>query len=750
MKSKLILAGILKRFTALLLSSAVLCSGFIQSFACSTEDYGPYYYNLIPESDNNWDPYAPYYSWGYSLFGRSDDPNATVLNNMESWQVELKSDNVEAIRSLIFESSESSLLQLISSIKDDKALPKEWENNPLAQQLKKNKKSPVLDYLSFAKKCEKHVTRESNWWENSEPSDETGMHQLLEEGERLLKKCKDKELKERYRYQILRLHFYLGEYQAVNAYYAQHFSDSKWNNKLRFQAANYDFGAAFRLAHKQDSMPPAEKASLILKLSNAFQNCEDCAITYFEDLHFFNAQDYFEAARSTELPQQKIDIWMLGSLRSIPPHVALDKILDIDPNAPEIRSIMDRMLENSQQERFLRYESTLTDYFASEEWNQICMALRKGSINKKATDRAQFSFLLAYFDYISGKFHQARKELENASLLPGSENLALQHQQRVLRSLLDLETWNSKILNNAHLLIGQLNEVLAINHPELTEYTFRRLEELASNNGQMNLERLLFASMYRDIESELSYPDILMLESSFKNQEKNVIERWVSKNQKLKMSTLMEWKGNTLLAMHRFEEAAEAYKQAGHSSMLNTDPLHIRINDCHDCDHRELPGHYTQLRFCEEMVYLNNEAEKGNALSAFQYANGLYNITWFGNSRDAISYHLQSEEETEHPSFYSMSLAYPAYERALKLTRDPEFKAKIHFMMAKCEQNEYDTDGSNVSYHSYYGEDLPCDPIKNQEFRKNFLILKKQFANTEFYKMALKECSYFEHYVRVH
>ena len=750
MKSKITPATVLRKFTALLLSSAVLCSSYVQTIACASGWDDDYHYSLIPAEEASWDPYAPYFISGYTIYGRTDDPDINLPGNLEAWEKYFKLNDRDAISELIFKSDEPNLLQLVTAIKNKAELPAVWRDNALARQLAKNPKAPVLDYLSFSKRVEKHATQNTNWWDEPLPKDSLGMTALLLEGEKLLKKTKDKEIKMRYAFQLLRLRFYMGDYQGVNAWFTKSFAENEWNNKLKYQALNYDFGASWRLAQGKEQVSPEEKAALILKLSKTFQKCEDCPLLFFEDLHYFDAGDYFAAANVLSVKQDQIDLWMLASIRSVPLYVAMDKILDIDPNAPELRSLLDQMLENSQSERFKRSEPTTTDYFATEEWNQTQLVLRKGTLKKEATDRAQYAFMMAYYSYIGGKYKKAREDLANSTLLPGADNSQMRYQQRILKSLLDLETWNSRNLNRPHLLIGQLNEVLDINHPDLNEYTFRRLEELADKNGQMPLERVLFASMYRSVEGDLSYPEIVMLEKSYHNKEKSLIERLIWKKEPISLSQIGEWKGDALLAMHRFEEAAIAYKGIGRSQFLITDPFLIHVVDCHDCDHRDVLGTLSRLQFAEKMHALNSKAQNGDAQAALEYANGLYNITWFGNSRDAINSSLQEAEELEVSTFYSMDAPYAAYERALKLAPGKEKKAFVLFMLAKCEQNRFEMKENEISYTAYYGDDLPCDPVKNQEFRKNFALLKSSYANTEFYKLVLKECSYFEHYVRVH
>ncbi|MEO8853832.1 MAG: hypothetical protein ABI359_08635, partial [Ginsengibacter sp.] len=81
------------------------------------------------------------------------------------------------------------------------------------------------------------------------------------------------------------------------------------------------------------------------------------------------------------------------------------------------------------------------------------------------------------------------------------------------------------------------------------------------------------------------------------------------------------------------------------------------------------------------------------------------------------------------------------YRLALKAAKDDEQKARCHYMLAKCERNEW--------YNRYYYNN------GTNEYNDNFMIpisaitefqLLKKYPNTQFYKEAIKECGYFDKY----
>jgi hypothetical protein len=83
-------------------------------------------------------------------------------------------------------------------------------------------------------------------------------------------------------------------------------------------------------------------------------------------------------------------------------------------------------------------------------------------------------------------------------------------------------------------------------------------------------------------------------------------------------------------------------------------------------------------------------------------------------------------------SIYHCNKAEAYYDKALTLSKDPEFSAKCCFMAAKCEQNRF------FISSEYTGD-----------FRAGlyFKVLRARYAKTKYYQEIIKECGYFRTYL---
>jgi hypothetical protein len=82
------------------------------------------------------------------------------------------------------------------------------------------------------------------------------------------------------------------------------------------------------------------------------------------------------------------------------------------------------------------------------------------------------------------------------------------------------------------------------------------------------------------------------------------------------------------------------------------------------------------------------------------------------------------------------------YELVISKSNDKELNARCLYMMAKCELNAYYNSGPEFNYDGYDGTvDSDTKPYKT-----SFKTLKKDYTDTRFYKMIIKECSFFRYY----
>jgi hypothetical protein len=184
--------------------------------------------------------------------------------------------------------------------------------------------------------------------------------------------------------------------------------------------------------------------------------------------------------------------------------------------------------------------------------------------------------------------------------------------------------------------------------------------------------------------------------------------------------------------------------------VLLADPFLIHIKDCHDCDYEKAGAMtMTKLDLARELVKLEKEAGTSSprqAEACYKLGNACYNLTDFGNNWSATRYYwsppyyvewVRDKPDTAYDDCFK-ALGY--YNKALTLTKDKELAARCCFMASKCEQNMFYTSND-------YGVDAAGDARKNAKYRTYFKILKDKYADTQFYKEAIGECTYFKHYL---
>ena len=81
------------------------------------------------------------------------------------------------------------------------------------------------------------------------------------------------------------------------------------------------------------------------------------------------------------------------------------------------------------------------------------------------------------------------------------------------------------------------------------------------------------------------------------------------------------------------------------------------------------------------------------------------------------------------------------YNTTLELAKNPELAARACFMLAKCDLNDFYLHPETE--YTYHGNEVPRVP---EEFFKHYAKLIDDYSDTDFYKMIIKECKFFEAY----
>jgi hypothetical protein len=212
---------------------------------------------------------------------------------------------------------------------------------------------------------------------------------------------------------------------------------------------------------------------------------------------------------------------------------------------------------------------------------------------------------------------------------------------------------------------------------------------------------------------------------------------------------LFDYQAIDLIYQYKFQDALAKFnecKGSGSDALLG-DPFIIHINDCHDCDHQaQTSESYTKYTFVKRLAELEDFSSgdsKKMSETYFLLANGLYNMTYFGNARvvygtpikdrSLVYFEYNSDRKALDELIYDCSKAEEYYRKAMELSVDKEFKAKCCFMAAKCEQNAY-----------FISADFSTERAVRSG--KYFKQLQESFSKTNYYKEILKECGYFSSY----
>jgi hypothetical protein len=272
----------------------------------------------------------------------------------------------------------------------------------------------------------------------------------------------------------------------------------------------------------------------------------------------------------------------------------------------------------------------------------------------------------------------------------------------------------------------------------LNKWTLEHLSDVYLKGGDTIRSLMLNDAPRNDMYRSVAGFDMIL---AFLRNASSPFDRFLVTNYKYSPEQIQELRGLQFLYAGDLANAVEAFRLAGNDVRkdLNADPFTIHIKDCHECDYRAPHTKYSKLSFAERMLSLSQAAQgRGEAAAAasFDLANGFYNMSYYGNGRDIYDtvHGNLGPRFTDNPDTelaLNMNLAQKYYVQAFNLTSNKEFLARATFMAAKTEQNRYYNTRKDPQPQSY------------------FRMLKDSFADTQYYREIIRECSTFRSYLGV-
>lgn len=733
--------------------SLILVSGII--WACSGgDDWADFYNSFFAPEVSQTPEAAPFYRTSQTFYGGESYYNA--INSFDSVNIEewhtffLDKVARKDLEYIVYQSRIGEIDSLIFFLKNNKY--------PLLQSLKRNSilsvedktlTKEVLYYLGFAKRCEPFATFNPGWWNDDEkdPRDgNSGMDKLILGGKKALVNIKSGFIRERYLFQIIRLLYNSGLTSECIDYYDQYKEEFKTGNTIKYRALGYVAACYYH----QKNFSEANYLYAVL-----FDKCGPMRQSAFLSFHPQEEADWKGSLALAKNLREKETLWHLLGIY-VDPQRAMEQIYALNPKSDLLNLLLVRAV-NIDEEFFIPNASNWWEHKDSSyllKSKKVDLTLL--AFVKKVADagNAQKPYLwnlsAGYLFLASGNYSLAEKYLNKAE--SGIENtLLVKEQIRAFRIMCRVETYNKPDAKIEDELTTELKWIEKDSHqPSLRNtciytWTLSRLSEKYRAWGDSVKAQCLDHNQNQHFYD--NEQNMLALIALMDKPQKSKFEQYILGVHPYQRSDLFNYRAIGLIYQYKFKDALAMFdgeKGSGNMDLI-ADPFIIHINDCHDCDFlAEKDETYSKYTFVKRLLTLQEKAVSDPKKAGEYYfllANGLYNMTYFGNARDVYETPINGNNGSGWVDFYydkqklnsailDCSKAEEYYQKAMNASSDKEFKAKCCFMAAKCEQNTFFVTTSFDYKNSIHS---------GTYFRK----LQSDFSKTNYYKDIIQECGYF-------
>lgn len=756
---------------------------FFQPSLADAPAYTPFYYTSSLKYYDDWYDYK-------DLHNLPDE-------NLRGWQEYTKTQvPLPDLDSFIYTFPRPELAKLYSHIDNKVALAvnTEMKKNAFTQWFLKNKDLEALGYLMYAKQCEQYATTQD--WE-SPKRDTARMNRLIKDGLQLHAAAKQAFFQWRYRYQVLRMALYSDQPRRTLSLYNTLIGDLTGSGYVYYRCLGLKAGAMFRLDQKTEA---AYLYSII------FDHSDQQKRSAYISFDWCTTKDLSAVTKLCKNNHEKAVVYILDGLNDYSYGLpAMQKAYELDPKVKGMDVMMTREINKVEQRLLsgaLDKERNLSAYWwyynmepqekEADKYTRYLKNLQDFAV-KLATDNkrgdAAFWWLSAAYssfikkDMVAAKGFLAKAEMGKQTsreramhdlikvliTLRGNGNITAQTEADVLPIIKALEARMMKQDDEATKVYANLNgHILATAYLQNKD-TVKALYALAKANYYSE-------GKYYGDESFMDLPGALLEESSveklqeiaafYSKPSKTEFEQWLVKDVTYTPDLLASLEGTKYLRNHDFNRAVSTFKKVS-PAVMNTivlsNPFRVSYSDRQDLEEDDMKPFYTKLSFAKKMLELQQKIERQKqAQDMFDFATGLYSMTYYGNSSYAYTYYRSSVDDKAYyittgknapkadaeKEFYGAFKAETYYlKAAAAFSGNKEMQAQSLFMAAKCWQKRCPPDfgkpdAKPKNYYQYGDYDYYLYSLTSPHFAK----LVKEYADTKAFQEAYNTCSYLRNY----
>ncbi|HVI47438.1 MAG TPA: hypothetical protein VM802_21375 [Chitinophaga sp.] len=741
----------------------------IYSVSCGP-DMDPYdYYISFFNPATKGQGYEPFYYTALSRFYGDITPTEESVNVSE-WQRYAGSKiTAPDIREYIY-TYKFDQMQAVA-LDNNAVLPDSVKRNSFAQYLLKDKEA--ARYLVFAKTCEPSVSNSDPW--DKAKGESFTLSSLLEDAKAGLAETKNKDIRDRYAFQLVRLQHYNTDYRDAVASFDELFTRPA-SSLIYYKALALKAGA---LQHLRDTVQSA------YLFSRVFDKAPSIRFSSYLSLTWSGAkeQDVYKLCKDDREKAMVAAIYGFAPMK--PDLSPLKKVYNFDPSSPALEVLLTREV-NKLEDMIFNYEfgvpsdsivvKSLTAGQSAalnnavkplENWLDEVLA-KRGLKNEDL-----FRVSSAYLAYLRRDYTTARAKLDKDKI----KDPVIKDQWEIVNLLVNINqqktidaAFEEKLLASFKWLDGKLNK-RKDNEWDYhgTKYffdkTYRNLlgSILAPRyhmQGDLVKEALVRGridslKMYdyflsgitaRElVKDDMNSGELLKLYNFLKQPSKTSYESYLTGffPKELNMPNII---GVSYLRVHDFKNAQEWFRKTNKQSVsyqVFQDQLQDFGEDTADQYHKKP---INQLQFCDRMLALQEKmkATPVDAKMYYEYATALFNISYYGRSwpflkdyRPSTSwYRTEHEKDPFTKQYFGCYEAESYYLKAAQAATDQELRARCFFMAARCSQKHTSNFLNSTAYYTAL--------VRNRYFP----VFMKNYGQTKFYKQVYGQCSYLRDYVR--
>ena len=732
--------------------------------------------------------YYPYY-YHFEHSGKAEE----AQRNIAEWQAYFCAKPLSKDIAEIIYNAPIADIKLLQKKEHDRnyTLPDKLENNTLAIHLSEYDHEGFLEYMLFAKACEpaNHSRRNRRWESEKSTSDNMSylVNRLISEGQEKYTLAKDDFIKLRYGFLIVRLASYHG-YDAV-ALYDQLVEPLKnVSSIIHFWAMAQKAGALMR-TQQFENQAMANYLFCKSLMQNNFTSGSEYRSLKINTTEMWNA--VYQLCQTNE---ERASLHYIRSLDTY--SKALEEmvaIYQLYPQAPYLELLLVRELQKLEifilEDKFDGFEAVLNEVktIPKEQVKAYLQKLKpfikKIEAERKVLRPAFWSMARGYIEFLDGNHRYAQQILKKAITQSSTKNILNDQieviQYALLMSLMNtVEPWMEEKLGKLFSENIAFQNFLDVPSESESDdenqdtnkspyfayheynYIFGKMADLYYKKGELGKAYLCLYSIY----GLKYYPDSKIVQSVldfFDKPNKNAFENYLLKKEKIKdREEIIEILGTALLIEDRVWEANIVFSQ--HKNLKKSIESPFESKRFWEDTLAINKNFFSKKEMTEKVIklkYTANSFMPKRADAHLQLGNYYFNTSWYGHAWKARDYFrsIYQDEDLSHPlsrqayndryngirgnrDVKSLSKAIRHFEIAVEIGAK-ETQAEAAFMLAKCEREKHYQ--STGLYHHYN----KTTHSKEEIYQKKYRQLAKKYAETDYFKKAIRECKDYDSYV---